>query len=76
MPWGMVGAVIAVAFSDLPVYFVNAYSASREGLPTINQDALLTLGVPGSTGSGFVGKIVARFWIPLSFPFPALTCVT
>jgi O-antigen/teichoic acid export membrane protein len=64
--WGMVGAVVAVAFSDLPVYFVNAYSASREGLPTLNQDALLTL--------AFLGLLAAalwtRSWLGFGFPFP------
>jgi O-antigen/teichoic acid export membrane protein len=39
---GMLGAVIAVAIADLPVYFVNAFSARREGLSTFRQDALLT----------------------------------
>jgi O-antigen/teichoic acid export membrane protein len=39
---GMVGAVIAVAIADLPVYFVNAFSAGREGISTFRQDALLT----------------------------------
>ena len=29
--------------------------------------------VSGAAGSSFVGKIWARFWIPLSFPSPALT---
>jgi O-antigen/teichoic acid export membrane protein len=71
LPWGfhalgMVGAVIAIAFSDLPVYFVNAYSASREGLPTLNQDALLTL--------SFLGLLAvalwARHWLGFGFPFP------
>jgi hypothetical protein len=71
LPWGfhalgMVGAVIAIAFSDLPVYFVNAYSASREGLPTLNQDALLTV--------SFLGLLAvalwARHWLGFGFPFP------
>ena len=39
---GMVGAVIAVAIADLPVYFVNAFSARREGISTFRQDAFLT----------------------------------
>jgi O-antigen/teichoic acid export membrane protein len=64
--WGMVGAVIAVAFSDLPVYFVNAYSAAREGLPTLNQDALLTLAFLGLLAAA----LWARSWLGLGFPFP------
>ena len=72
LPWGfhvmgMVGAVIAVAFSDLPVYFVNAYSASREGIPTLNQDLLLTLSFLGSLAVA----LWARSWLGFGFPFPA-----
>jgi O-antigen/teichoic acid export membrane protein len=48
LPWGfhvlgMLGAVTAVALADLPVYFVVAYSAHREGVGTLRQDALLSL---------------------------------
>jgi hypothetical protein len=64
--WGMVGAVIAVAFSDLPVYFVNAYSAWREGLPTFNQDAFLTLAFVGLLAA----SLWARSWLGFGFPFP------
>jgi hypothetical protein len=50
--WGMFGAVVAVALGDLPVYFVLATGASREGVSTWRQDleatgvflALLSLG--------------------------------
>ncbi|MBB6142794.1 O-antigen/teichoic acid export membrane protein [Silvibacterium bohemicum] len=42
--WGMVGAVAAVAVSDLPVYFVNLYSGYREGVGTFGQDLKLTFG--------------------------------
>ena len=37
--FGMVGAVVAVAFSDLPVYFVLLYAAYREQIGTLLQDA-------------------------------------
>jgi O-antigen/teichoic acid export membrane protein len=72
LPWGfhvmgMVGAVIAVAFSDLPVYFVNVYSASREGIATLNQDLLLTLSFLGSLAVA----LWARSWLGFGFPFPA-----
>jgi O-antigen/teichoic acid export membrane protein len=40
---GMVGAVAAVAISDLPVYFVNIYASQRNGLGTLRQDGLMTL---------------------------------
>jgi hypothetical protein len=32
-----------VAFGDLPVYFVVQYSAHREGVGTLLQDALMTV---------------------------------
>jgi len=40
---GMTGAVLAVAVSDLPMYFVALYSAYREGIRLFAQDAWLTL---------------------------------
>jgi O-antigen/teichoic acid export membrane protein len=50
--YGMFGAVVAVAFGDLPMYFVIATASSREGVSTWKQDvqatgifmALLSLG--------------------------------
>jgi O-antigen/teichoic acid export membrane protein len=50
--FGMFGAVVAVALGDLPMYFVIATAASREGVSTWRQDveatgiflALLSLG--------------------------------
>jgi O-antigen/teichoic acid export membrane protein len=42
--YGMPGAVAAVAFGDLPVYFVVQYSAHREKIGTLLQDALMTVG--------------------------------
>jgi hypothetical protein len=41
--FGMLGAVAAVAFGDLPVYFVVLYAAYRERVGTLLQDALMTL---------------------------------
>jgi O-antigen/teichoic acid export membrane protein len=40
---GMAGAVLAVSFADLPVYFVTLYSAHREGIRLYAQDAWMTL---------------------------------
>jgi O-antigen/teichoic acid export membrane protein len=40
---GMTGAVLAVALSDLPVYFVTVYSAYREGIVLFLQDAWLSV---------------------------------
>jgi O-antigen/teichoic acid export membrane protein len=41
--FGMLGAVAAVAFGDLPVYFVVLYAAYRERVGTLLQDALMTV---------------------------------
>ena len=41
--YGMRGAVVAVAAGDLPVYFVVLYSAYRERVSTLLQDALMTV---------------------------------
>jgi O-antigen/teichoic acid export membrane protein len=40
--YGTLGAVVAVAAGDLPVYFVVLYAAYREGVGTLLQDALAT----------------------------------
>jgi hypothetical protein len=40
--YGMFGAVVAVAASDLPFYFVLVAAASREGVSTWKQDLLAT----------------------------------
>ncbi len=40
--FGILGAVVAVAVGDLPVYFVTLYAAYREKVGTLLQDALMT----------------------------------
>jgi O-antigen/teichoic acid export membrane protein len=40
--YGILGAVVAVAVGDLPVYFVVLYAAYRERVGTLLQDALMT----------------------------------
>jgi O-antigen/teichoic acid export membrane protein len=40
--YGMLGAVVAVAIGDLPVYLVVLYTAYREKIGTFVQDALMT----------------------------------
>lgn len=73
LPWGfhllgMLGAVVAVAISDLPVYFVTAYSASREGIGTLRQDAIFTL----AFFSLLALVLLARFSLGFGWPFPHL----
>lgn len=66
--WGMVGAVTAVAISDLPMYFVIAISAAREGIGTWKQDALLTLAFFSVLGLVLLG----RHSLGLGWPFPGI----
>jgi O-antigen/teichoic acid export membrane protein len=61
---GMMGAVIAVALSDLPVYFVTAYSAWREGLQTFAQDATLSLFFFGALALALFARASLGFGIP------------
>jgi O-antigen/teichoic acid export membrane protein len=62
---GMVGAVFAVAISDLPVYFVNIYASRKNGLGTLRQDALMTLFFLGSLAAG----LAARHAFGIASPF-------
>jgi O-antigen/teichoic acid export membrane protein len=41
--YGMVGAVVVVAFSDVPMYFVNLYGLWKERIQTFSQDLQATL---------------------------------
>ena len=42
--FGLLGAVIAVAAGDFPLYVVIQFGATREGVRPLRQDLLLTLG--------------------------------
>jgi hypothetical protein len=44
--YGILGAVLAVAVGDLPVYFVVLYAAYREKVGTFLQDVLMTQRYP------------------------------
>ena len=63
---GMAGAVIAVAASDLPVYFVTAYSAHREGVNTFRQDGWLTLAFVGALALAMAGREFLGFGSPFA----------
>ena len=41
--YGMLGAVIAVAAGDFPLYLVTQFGAFRENIKPLRQDALMTL---------------------------------
>jgi O-antigen/teichoic acid export membrane protein len=63
--YGMLGAVVAVAASDLPVYFVVLYAAYREKVGTFLQDVLTTLGF----AAALAGALALRVALGLGLPF-------
>ena len=63
--YGMVGAVVAVALSDLPNYFVALYAAYREKVGTFLQDVLMTLGF----GAALAGALALRMALGFGSPF-------
>jgi O-antigen/teichoic acid export membrane protein len=66
--FGIAGAVVAVAISDLPMYFVNVYASYREGLGMLRQDGLMTLVFVGTLALGFA----IRHAFGLGLPFPGI----
>jgi O-antigen/teichoic acid export membrane protein len=66
--FGIVGAVAAVAVSDLPMYVVNVYASYREGLGMLRQDGLMTLVFIGTLAAGFA----IRHAFGLGLPFPGI----
>jgi O-antigen/teichoic acid export membrane protein len=51
--WGMLGAVIAVAVSDLPMYLTIVIAASRQRISTWRQDLVMTASFLSFLGIGF-----------------------
>ncbi len=66
--FGIVGAVAAVAVSDVPMYFVNVYASYRQGLGMLRQDGLMTLVFIGTLAIGFA----IRRAFGLGLPFPGI----
>jgi len=66
--FGILGAVVGVAISDLPMYIVNVYASYREGLGMLRQDGLMTLVFVGTLVVGFA----IRHALGLGLPFPGL----
>jgi len=66
--FGIVGAVVAAAVSDLPMYIVNVYASYRQGLGMLRQDGLMTLVFIGTLAVGFA----IRHAFGLGFPFPGI----
>ena len=65
---GIVGAVAAVAISDLPMYIVNVYASYQQGLGMLRQDGLMTLFFIGTLAAGFA----IRHAFGLGLPFPGI----
>jgi O-antigen/teichoic acid export membrane protein len=66
--FGMLGAVVAVAVGDLPVYFVIQYAAYRERVGTLLQDALMTVAFVGI----LAGALVLRAALGFGQPFQGI----
>jgi O-antigen/teichoic acid export membrane protein len=62
--YGMPGAVLVVAFSDIPMYLVNAYGLYRENLQVFAQDLWATAFFLMVCGAG----VAIRFASGVSFP--------
>lgn len=62
--FGMVGAVAAISFSDLPVYFVVLYAAYREKVGTLLQDAWMTLAFVITLAGGLAIRAAMGFGQP------------
>lgn len=52
--FGIVGAVVAVALGDFPLYVVTAFGTTREGLRPLWQDLRFTLFFVAFTGANFL----------------------
>ena len=66
--FGIVGAVAAVAVSDLPMYVVNVYASYQQGLGMLRQDGLMTLVFIGTLAGG----VAIRHAFGLGLPFPGI----
>jgi O-antigen/teichoic acid export membrane protein len=66
--FGIIGAVAAVAISDLPMYFVNVFASYRQGLGMLRQDGLMTVVFLVTLAAG----LAIRHVFGLALPFPPL----
>lgn len=67
--YGVLGAVVAVAVGDLPVYFVVLYAAYREKVGTLLQDALMTVAFVFTLACG----LALRFALGFGQPFAGIS---
>lgn len=64
--YGILGAVVAVAVGDLPVYFIVLYAACREKIGTILQDALMTVAFVVTLACALALRFALGFGQPFS----------
>lgn len=64
--YGVLGAVMAVAVGDLPVYFVVLYAAYRERVGTFLQDVLMTVAFVLTLACGLGLRFALGFGQPFS----------
>ena len=62
---GILGAVVVVAFNDLPVYGSVAYGLWREKLTSVQQDILATLLLIGLITVVVMGRYLMGFGLPI-----------
>ncbi len=62
--WGLAGSVFVVAFSDVPMYFVNLYGLRSESMHPFGQDLKATLLFVAVTGALLVARVSAGFPLP------------
>lgn len=65
--FGMLGAVVAVAVSDVPMYFCFLWSAVREGISPVAQDLLMTMAFIVI----LLGALGLRHLLGFGSPFPS-----
>lgn len=63
---GMVGAILVIAFYDLPLYGVTTYGLWREGLMGIGQDIKATLLFFGLLTTVLVGRFLLGWGLPIN----------
>jgi O-antigen/teichoic acid export membrane protein len=64
--YGIVGAVVAVAVGDLPIYFIVLYAAYREKVDTFLQDVLMTVAFVVTLACALALRFALGFGQPFS----------
>jgi O-antigen/teichoic acid export membrane protein len=62
---GVLGAVVVIAFNDLPFYGFTAYGLYREKLSTLNQDVLATLILLGLLSALLTTRYICGLGLPI-----------